>query len=129
MIQTEKAIELACLFGNGTYIVFGEHKTQNGSTQCPEQKSTEDDLIAILRTVKRSPKPVLIHCKHGSDRTGAAVAACRVVFDGWSVEEAVSELMEPEYGHHRTLYNNIPALLRSADWDRIKREVKQDSAE
>ena len=89
----------------------------------------EDDLVRILQTVKRAPKPVLIHCRHGSDRTGAAVAACRIVFDGWTVEQAVSELMEPEYGHHRTLYKNIPELLRKADWDRIKREVAGDSGQ
>ena len=88
---------------------------------------TEEDLVRILQTVKRAPKPILIHCWHGSDRTGAAVAACRIVFDGWTVEQAVSELMEPEYGHHRTLYKNIPELLRKADWDRIKREVAGDS--
>ena len=90
---------------------------------------TEDDLVRILRTVRRAPKPILIHCWHGSDRTGAAVAACRIVLDGWSVEEAVSELMEPEYGHHATLYKNIPELLRKADWDRIRREVCGESAE
>lgn len=87
---------------------------------------TEDDLVRILQTVKRAPKPILIHCWHGSDRTGAAVAACRIVLEGWTVEQAVSELMEPEYGHHRILYQNIPELLRKADWDRIKNEVMGD---
>ncbi len=87
---------------------------------------TEDDLVTILRTVKRAPKPVLIHCRHGSDRTGAAVAACRIVFEDWTVEQAVSELMEPEYGHHRLLYKNIPELLRKADWDKIGNEVAKD---
>jgi len=88
---------------------------------------TEDDLVKILQTVQRAPKPVLIHCWHGSDRTGAAVAACRIVFDGWTVEQAVSELMDPEYGHHRTLYKNIPELLRKADWDRIRNVVAGNS--
>lgn len=88
---------------------------------------TEDDLVQILQTVQRAPKPVLIHCWHGSDRTGAAVAACRIVFDGWTVEQAVSELMDQEYGHHRTLYKNIPELLRKADWDRIRNVVAGNS--
>ena len=90
---------------------------------------TEDDLVRILRTVKRAPKPILIHCLHGSDRTGAAVAACRIVFEGWTVEQAVSELMEPEYGHHRTLYKNIPELIRKADWNRIRNEAAEDSGQ
>ena len=88
---------------------------------------TEDDLVQILQTVQRAPKPVLIHCWHGSDRTGAAVAACRIVFDGWTVEQAVSELIEPEYGHHKNLYRNIPELLRKADWDRIRNVVAGNS--
>ena len=88
---------------------------------------TEDDLVQILQTVQRAPNPVLIHCWHGSDRTGAAVAACRIVFDGWTVEQAVSELMDQEYGHHRTLYKNIPELLRKADWDRIRNVVAGNS--
>lgn len=83
----------------------------------------EDDLVRILQTVQSAPKPILVHCWHGSDRTGAAVAACRIVLEGWPVEQAVSELMDPEYGHHKTLYKNIPELLRKADWDRIKKEV------
>ena len=87
---------------------------------------SEGDLVRILHTVKRAPKPILIHCLHGSDRTGAAIAACRIVFDGWTVEQAVSELMEPEFGHHKTLYKNIPELLRKADWDRIRNEVAED---
>lgn len=88
---------------------------------------TEDDLIRILQTVKNAPKPILIHCRRGSDRTGAAVAACRIVFEGWPVEEAVSELMEPEYGHQRFFYKNIQELIRKADWERIKKEVCGDS--
>ena len=38
---------------------------------------TVDDLIRILTVVRDAPKPLLIHCWHGSDRTGCAVAACR----------------------------------------------------
>ena len=90
---------------------------------------TENDLVRILHTVQKAPKPILIHCWHGSDRTGAAVAACRIVLEGWTVEQAVSELTEPEYGHHGILYKNIPELLRKADWDRIRREVSGGIAE
>jgi len=90
---------------------------------------TEADLVRILRTVRQAPKPILIHCWHGSDRTGAAVAACRIVFENWTVEQAVSELMDPQYGHHETLYKNIPELLRKADWARIRKEVEGEGTE
>ena len=86
-------------------------------------KITEDDLYKILTVVRDAPKPLLIHCWHGSDRTGCAVAASRIVFENWSVEDAVSELMKPEYGHHKNIYTNIPELLRKADWQKIKATI------
>lgn len=84
---------------------------------------TEADLVKILQIVKAAPKPILIHCWHGSDRTGTAIAACRIVFDGWSVEQAVSEFMDRKYGHHKTIYKNLPKLLRNVDWEKIRNEV------
>ena len=84
---------------------------------------SEADLYKILTLTRDAPKPLLIHCWHGSDRTGCAVAAYRIVFENWSVEDAISELMKPKYGHHKNIYTNIPALLRKADWKKIKATV------
>ena len=84
---------------------------------------TEEDLYKILTIVRDAPKPLLIHCWHGSDRTGCAVAASRITFENWRVEDAITELMTPAYGHHRWIYTNIPALLRKADWKKIKAEI------
>ena len=86
-------------------------------------KIPEDDLYKILTVIRDAPKPLLIHCWHGSDRTGCAVAAYRIVFENWSVEEAISELMKPEYGHHKRIYPNIPELLRKADWKKIRATI------
>ena len=86
-------------------------------------KITEDDLYKILTVIRDAPKPLLIHCWHGSDRTGCAVAAYRIVFENWSVEDAVSELMKPEYGHHKYIYTNIPELLRKSDWKKIRAAI------
>jgi len=87
---------------------------------------TEADLVRILRTVKYAPKPILIHCRHGSDRTGVAVAACRIVFDYWTVDQAVSELTDPKYGHHKKLFPNLPKILRKADWNKIRRDLNRE---
>ncbi len=84
---------------------------------------SEDDLYKILTVIRNAPKPLLIHCWHGSDRTGCAVAASRIVFENWSVEDAISELMKPEYGHHKRIYTNIPELLRKADWQKIRATI------
>jgi hypothetical protein len=31
--------------------------------------------------------------------------------------------MNTKYGHHKNIYTNIPALLRKADWKKIKATV------
>lgn len=84
---------------------------------------TEADLVKILQIVKTAPKPILIHCWHGSDRTGTAIAACRIVFEGWPVEQAIAEFMDRKYGHHEMIYKNLPKLLRNTDWEKIRNEV------
>ena len=84
---------------------------------------SEDALYKILSVIRDAPKPLLIHCWHGSNRTGCAVAAYRIAFENWSVEDAISELTKPEYGHLQNFYSNIPELLRKADWRKIKAAV------
>ena len=41
--------------------------------------------------VDPSRQPVLVHCSHGRDRTGAVIAAYRVVVDGWDPARASAE--------------------------------------
>lgn len=87
----------------------------------------ESDLIAVLKLIKQAPKPVLLHCFHGSDRTGAAVAAYRVVFENVSPDDAARELTDGPFGHHK-VYTNIPKLIRKTDWDAIRKALKQNTA-
>lgn len=84
---------------------------------------TEDVLYKILSVIRDAPKPLLIHCRQGSNRTGCVVAAYRITFENWSVEDAIAELMKPEYGHFKNFYSNIPELLRKADWKKIRATI------
>jgi protein tyrosine/serine phosphatase len=70
---------------------------------------------------------VLVHCWHGSDRTGIVVAAYRIVFEGLSVQEAEAELRADTYGHHEFWYGNLVKLLRSTDWDAMRSRLKARS--
>lgn len=74
----------------------------------------EEDVVRALRIIRQSPEPVLVHCWHGSDRTGAVCAFYRMVFQDWSKEEAIAEMMEGGYGFH-PVYTNITGLIRQAD--------------
>ena len=64
------------------------------------------DVLATLRAIQtaQSKGPVLMHCKHGSDRTGLMAAMYRVVVQDWSKEDALNEMTQGGFGensHHK----------------------------
>jgi len=85
-------------------------------------KITTDEVVEALRIIRQSEGPIVIHCWHGSDRTGTVSALYRLVFHNWSKKEAIEELMNGGYGYH-AMYKNIPAFIRAANIDDIKRRV------
>ena len=86
---------------------------------------TAADVENCLVLIGRVPKPVLVHCWHGSDRTGTVVAAYRIVFQNWSVEKAVAEFREERFGYHEFWYGNLVQLLRSTDWQAMKQRLSE----
>ena len=77
---------------------------------------TEQDIESCLRLLLEAEGPVLVHCWHGSDRTGIVVAAYRIVCQNWTIEQAEAEFRREEYGHHDFWYGNLTELLRGTDW-------------
>jgi tyrosine-protein phosphatase SIW14 len=82
-----------------------------------------DDLVAALRLIHKSPKPVLVHCWHGSDRTGFVIAGYRLVFEGWSKQAAIDELRRGGFGYHERTYPNIKRALEALDVEALRRAV------
>ena|ERR1051326_2717436 len=82
-----------------------------------------EEIIASLKKIKESEKPVLVHCWHGSDRTGCIVAAYRMCACGWTKENAIREFLEPPYGYHQNIFPNILRLLNSIDVEKLKKDV------
>lgn len=81
-----------------------------------------DQLIKALRVLHSAPKPIVVHCRHGSDRTGLVLAMYRIVFEGWSRAEAIHEMVEGGYGFH-TKYQHIVHYLETFDIDAVKSAV------
>lgn len=82
----------------------------------------EEEVVAALRIIRASPKPLLIHCRYGADRTGLIMAMYRIIFQNWTKDEAIDELLHGGYGFHRK-YANIPAYIKAADMEDIKKLV------
>lgn len=87
---------------------------------------TEDLLVAALRQFRDAPKPVIVHCWHGSDRTGVFVAAYRIVFQGWTREAALDEFRNGGYGFHKKWYPNLIELLSKLDADAVRKRVMEN---
>lgn len=83
-----------------------------------------DELVEAVRIIKNRKGPIVIHCWHGSDRTGLVVALYRLIFQNWTKEEALDELEHGGYGYH-TVYGNIKTFIRNVDVEEFKKEVMQ----
>ena len=86
---------------------------------------TFDQLVAALRKLREAPKPVLVHCWHGSDRTGVVVAAYRLVFENWTREAALDEFRHGGFGFHEKWFPNLVKLLETLDLEALRRRVRE----
>jgi len=85
---------------------------------------TDNDIIDALKAIADAPKPILIHCRHGSDRTGVVVAMYRIILQDWPKEDALDELMNGGYGFH-TYYKNIPEYIKNVNVESIRSQLKK----
>lgn len=58
----------------------------------------KENLIKLLDALKDAPRPILIHCKAGVDRTGEASAIYQMIYMGKTREQAL-EMLSDKYGH------------------------------
>ena len=74
-------------------------------------KETELQIDRFIDLAKnRLGRPILVHCRHGMTRTGFAVLAYRMRFDGWQLNDGIAELVH---------YGDPDDLRDSAKWVRI----------
>lgn len=65
----------------------------------PDELQVEESLKVLQDP---NNHPILIHCKHGEDRTGLIVGLHRVYAEGWTPDVAYEEMLER--GFHPILY-------------------------
>ncbi len=80
-------------------------------------------VVDALRAIAAAEKPILIHCWHGSDRTGVVAAMYRMVFQNWPRQQAIDEFINGGYGYHASFYPNIERYLETVDIEAVRRQV------
>ncbi|HET7812575.1 MAG TPA: tyrosine-protein phosphatase [Steroidobacteraceae bacterium] len=78
------------------------------------------DVMRILRKTENGP--FLIHCQHGSDRTGLMAAMYRILEQGWSADDALAELTGGGYGYH-SIWTNVRKYVRQADIGKLRAAI------
>jgi len=83
-----------------------------------------EDVVTALRAIRQGQKrgPVLLHCQHGADRTGLVTALYRILYQGWTKEDALAEMKDGEFGYH-AIWGNIPTFLAKVDVASLKAAV------
>ncbi|MCY1396347.1 hypothetical protein D9M71_113160 [compost metagenome] len=66
--------------------------------------------------------PVLIHCKHGRDRSGLMAAMYRTVVQRWSKAEALREMRQGGFGDPQAMADAV-AYVEKADVKGIRRAL------
>jgi len=83
----------------------------------------DGEVVEALKILSdRSNRPILVHCQKGADRTGMVLALYRVVFQGWSKQDALREMDEGGY-HHSSWFRNLDRFVSNADVAALRKQL------
>ena len=94
----------------GTSLKLYTYKMEAGDIKA---NKIEGDMRNVLNLIRKAEKPVLVHCYHGSDRTGAVVAMYQMVILKKPQHDVIDEFLNGGYGYHEFWYPEILYFLKS----------------
>ena len=105
------------------------HGTSLGYLHIPIRtwKLKEKHVLKFLRwAIDPARQSVLVHCKHGADRTGTMVAFYRMVVQNWSKQKAISEMTEGGSNFH-AVWQNLLIFIQEADISAYRKNLGLDT--
>lgn len=91
-----------------------------------DAKMIDQIVIKAMNILSREKNgPFLIHCKYGADRTGLMSAMYRILYQNWSKEMAIDEMLNGGYGFH-SIWANIIEYIEKADIDSLRHAIQND---
>ncbi len=76
------------------------------------------ELLTLYDTFRTAEGPILVHCKGGADRSGAAAAIWRMMKLGESRDTAAAHELTPLYGHFQAFTPEMDELVAMFQPDR-----------
>ena len=90
---------------------------------------SREDLLQVMFEIQQAKafeQKILIHCYHGSDRTGASIAMYRIIFEDWSTQNALDEMKYGGYGFH-PIWINIEKIFTPENIKWIREQLSNPS--
>ena len=101
-----------------------EHGVQHLDFSISEYKDVSvEELEKVVAMLKDAPKPILIHCAAGADRTGLVSALYKLKVEGLHPEVGFKEL-SMWYGHVPLLRSRVIAMDNSY-WNYVSNDLRQ----
>ncbi len=125
-IKIKTIIDLRELHGDTLPAIASKLRIERVPMNAGEEDSKvlDKDVIKVMKILTNQKNgPFLIHCMHGSDRTGLMCAMYRILYQKWSKEKAIDEMVNGGYGFHTEWYNNIIDYIQKADIEKLQKQI------
>ncbi|HXF10565.1 MAG TPA: tyrosine-protein phosphatase [Desulfuromonadaceae bacterium] len=88
----------------------------------PWHGETEDVVDFLKVMADTNNLPVFVHCQRGADRTGMMCAMYRIVFCGWSKEQAIDEMRHGGF-EFSPAWENLIRFIEKADVVALRKQA------
>jgi tyrosine-protein phosphatase SIW14 len=84
----------------------------------------DKNVIKVMKILSNEKNgPFLIHCLYGSERTGLICAMYRIIYQKWTKNRAIDEMINGGYRFNNVLFHNMIEYIQKADIDTLKKQI------